>query len=116
MTEHVPSPPAGPPHADGCAADATGAVHNPVCEPADEHASVTEYRVRETQTVTDDSLSRILNEETRTGWIFDGMTFVPNEASKRPKMAFLIFTRERPPHAHTHALPSPRTSLSGHEP
>lgn len=56
---------------------------------------VTEYRVVETQTVTDESLTRILNEETVKGWVFDGMTFVPNEASKRPKMAFVIFVRER---------------------
>ena len=56
---------------------------------------VTEYRVVETQTVTDESLARILNEETKKGWVFDGMTFVPNEASKRPKMAFVIFVRER---------------------
>ena len=54
----------------------------------------TEYRVVETSTVTDESLTRILNEETSAGWTFDGMTFVPNEASKRPKMAFVIFTRE----------------------
>ena len=54
----------------------------------------TEYRVVETSTVTDESLSRILNEQTAAGWVFDGMTFVPNEASKRPKMAFVIFTRE----------------------
>lgn len=53
----------------------------------------TEYRVVETQVVTDEALTRILNEETRKGWVFDGMTFVPNEASKRPKMAFLIFVR-----------------------
>lgn len=56
---------------------------------------VTEYRVVETQTVTDESLTRVLNEETKKGWVFDGMTFVPNEASKRPKMAFVIFVRER---------------------
>ncbi|OGQ13803.1 MAG: DUF4177 domain-containing protein [Deltaproteobacteria bacterium RBG_16_71_12] len=56
---------------------------------------VTEYRVVETQTVTDESLTRILNEETTKGWVFDGMTFVPNEASKRPRMAFVIFVRER---------------------
>jgi hypothetical protein len=56
---------------------------------------VTEYRVVETQTVTDESLTRILNDETHKGWVFDGMTFVPNEASKRPKMAFVIFVRER---------------------
>jgi hypothetical protein len=56
---------------------------------------VTEYRVKETQVVTDEALTRILNEETQAGWVFDGMTFVPNEASKRPKMAFVIFVRER---------------------
>jgi hypothetical protein len=55
---------------------------------------VTEYRVVETSTVTDEALTRILNHETRAGWVYDGMTFVPNEASKRPRMAFVIFTRE----------------------
>ena len=50
----------------------------------------------ETSTVTDETLTRILNHETAAGWVFDGMTFVPNEASKRPKMAFVIFTREGP--------------------
>jgi hypothetical protein len=56
---------------------------------------ITEYRVVETSTVTDEALSRILNTESKKGWVFDGMTFVPNEASKRPRMAFVIFTRER---------------------
>ncbi len=55
---------------------------------------ITEYRVVETSTVTDEGLTRILNDETKKGWVFDGMTFVPNEASKRPRMAFIIFTRE----------------------
>jgi hypothetical protein len=55
---------------------------------------ITEYRVRETSTVTDEALATILNEETRKGWVYDGMTFVPNEASKRPRMAFVIFTRD----------------------
>jgi hypothetical protein len=55
---------------------------------------VTEFKVVETITVTDDVLTRILNDMTRQGWVYDGMTFVPNEASKRPRMAFVIFTRE----------------------
>jgi hypothetical protein len=55
---------------------------------------ITEYRVVEVQVVTDEALTRVLNDETRKGWVFDGMTFVPNEASKRPKMAFVIFVRE----------------------
>jgi hypothetical protein len=55
---------------------------------------VTEYRVVETQVVTDEALTRILNDETRKGWIFDGLSFVPTDASRRPKMAFVIFVRE----------------------
>lgn len=57
---------------------------------------ITEYRVVETGTVTDEELTRILNQETRAGWHFDTMTFVPNEASKRPRLAFVIFTRSVP--------------------
>lgn len=53
----------------------------------------TEYKVIETSTVTDEDLTRILNDTTRAGWVYDGMTFVPNEASRRPRMAFVIFTR-----------------------
>jgi hypothetical protein len=68
---------------------------------------ITEYRVVETSTVTDDSLSRILNDETRQGWVFDGMTFVPNEASKRPRMAFVIFTRERDVGPEQSSIPNP---------
>jgi hypothetical protein len=55
---------------------------------------ITEYRVVETSTVTDEALTRVLNQETRAGWVYDGMSFVPNEGSKRPRMAFVIFTRE----------------------
>ncbi len=56
---------------------------------------ITEFKVKETSTVTDESLARILNESTKEGWVYDGMTFVPNDASKRPRMAFVIFTREK---------------------
>ena len=56
---------------------------------------ITEFRVVETSTVDDASLTRILNEETQQGWVFDGINFVPNESSKRPRMAFVIFTKER---------------------
>lgn len=54
---------------------------------------ITEYRVVEVSTVTDEVLTRVLNDETQKGWVYDGMTFVPNEASKRPRMAFVIFTK-----------------------
>lgn len=56
---------------------------------------LTEYKVVECMTVTDEAIETILNQWTRQGWVFDGVTFVPNEASKRPKMAFVIFTRQR---------------------
>jgi hypothetical protein len=55
---------------------------------------ITEFRVKETSTVTDEVLTTLINHEVRAGWTYDGMTFVPNEASKRPRMAFVIFTRE----------------------
>ena len=55
---------------------------------------VTRYKVVECTTVADDTLEAILNEWTGKGWVFEGMNFVPTEASKRPKMAFVIFTRQ----------------------
>ena len=53
------------------------------------------YKVVETSTVTDDELERILNEWVSQGWTFDRMQFVMRESSKRPAMAFLLFTRPR---------------------
>lgn len=55
---------------------------------------LTQYRVVETSTVTDENLTVILNKETRAGWTLDGIHFVPNEGSKRPRMAFVVFTQE----------------------
>lgn len=55
-----------------------------------------EYRYVETSTVTDDELTRLVNEWTRKGWAYDGVQFAMREASKRPAMAFLLFTREAP--------------------
>lgn len=55
---------------------------------------MTEYKVIETATVTDDTIERILNEWTAQGWTLDGIQFAMREASKRPAMAFILFTRE----------------------
>ena len=52
------------------------------------------YKVVETSSVTDESLERIINETVAKGWAFDGMQFAMRDSSKRPSMAFLIFTRE----------------------
>lgn len=54
------------------------------------------YKVVETSSVTDESLERIINEWVRQGWTFDGIQFAMRESSKRPAMAFLVFTREEP--------------------
>lgn len=54
-----------------------------------------EYKVVETSRVTDDELERIINEYVGKGWIFNSIQFAIREASRRPSMAFLMFTKER---------------------
>ena len=51
------------------------------------------YKVIETSSVTDEELERIINETVASGWSFDGIQFAMRESSKRPSMAFLVFTR-----------------------
>ncbi len=52
-----------------------------------------EYKVVETSDVTDEELQRILNETVAQGWTFDTIQFAMRESSRRPAMAFLVFTR-----------------------
>jgi hypothetical protein len=54
-----------------------------------------EYRVVESMEVSDDALTRILNEMTADGWQLDGMHFAMRESSRRPAMAFVVFSRAR---------------------
>jgi hypothetical protein len=51
------------------------------------------YKVVETSLVTDEALEQILNEWTAQGWHFQGFHFAMREASKRPAMAFVLFSR-----------------------
>ena len=51
------------------------------------------YKVVETSDVTDLELERVLNETTEQGWKLDTMQFAMRDSSKRPAMAFLVFTR-----------------------
>ena len=51
------------------------------------------YKVVETSDVTDVALEEILNEWTARGWTLDTVHFAMREASKRPAMAFVTFTR-----------------------
>jgi hypothetical protein len=59
----------------------------------DERQRMTRYKVVETQTVTDEDLEEIINEWVQQGWVFDNIQFAMRESSKRPAMAFVIFTR-----------------------
>lgn len=58
-----------------------------------------EYKFVELSIVTDESLEQVVNEWVGRGWLFDGVRFVTSEASRRPQMAFVSFTREREPDA-----------------
>ena len=51
------------------------------------------YKVVETSSVGEEELERIINSRVAEGWTFDGMQFAMRESSKRPAMAFLLFTR-----------------------
>jgi hypothetical protein len=51
------------------------------------------YKVAETSDVTDESLETIINEWVAEGWAFDGIHFAMREASRRPAMAFVLFSR-----------------------
>lgn len=52
------------------------------------------YKVIELSNVTEETIEETLNNWTAQGWNFDGMQFAMRESSKRPAMAFLLFTRD----------------------
>ena len=52
------------------------------------------YKVIELGTVTEEVIEETLNEWTAKGWRFDSMQFAMRESSRRPSMAFVLFTRE----------------------
>lgn len=54
-----------------------------------------QYKVVETSDVTDTTLEKIINEWVAQGWRFESMQFVIRDASRRPSMAFILFTRDR---------------------
>jgi hypothetical protein len=54
--------------------------------------SAVRWKVVECSTVTDESLESILNEWVGRGYTFEGMQFAMRESSKRPAMAFVLFT------------------------
>ena len=54
---------------------------------------MTEHKFVETSTVTDEELTSIVNDWVTKGWTFQGIQFAMREASKRPAMAFVLFSR-----------------------
>jgi len=53
-----------------------------------------QYKFAEISTVTDEEIERVVNEWVGKGWTFEGIHFAMREASKRPSMAFVSFTRD----------------------
>lgn len=51
------------------------------------------YKVVECNTVTDTDLESTINEWVSKGWAFEGIQFAMRECSKRPAMAFILFTQ-----------------------
>jgi hypothetical protein len=52
-----------------------------------------DYKVVETSEVTDAALEKILNEWTAQGYRLESIQFAMRESSRRPAMAFVLFTR-----------------------
>ena len=52
------------------------------------------YKVVETSQVDDQNLESILNAWTVEGWHLEGIHFAMRDASRRPAMAFVTFSRE----------------------
>ncbi|HBA88378.1 MAG TPA: DUF4177 domain-containing protein [Geobacter sp.] len=53
-----------------------------------------QYKVVELSHVSEDSIEETLNEWTKQGWKFDAIQFAMRDASRRPSMAFVVFTKE----------------------
>lgn len=52
-----------------------------------------QYKFVELSIVTDETIEEVVNLWVGKGWRFDGIRFVISEASRRPQMAFISFTR-----------------------
>jgi len=52
------------------------------------------YKVVEVGTVTDEELESVINEWAPQGWTLDGIQFAMRESSRRPSMAFVMFSRD----------------------
>ena len=53
-----------------------------------------EYKFVELSIVTDETIEEAVNAWVGRGWLLEGIRFVTTEASRRPSMAFISFTRD----------------------
>jgi len=53
-----------------------------------------QYKVVELSNVSEETIEETLNEWTGKGWQLDTLQFAMRESSRRPAMAFVIFTSE----------------------
>lgn len=53
----------------------------------------TTYKVVELATVTAEDLEAVINTWVNKGWKLDTVQFAMRDSSKRPAMAFVLFTR-----------------------
>ncbi len=54
-----------------------------------------EYKFVELSIVTDETIEEAVNAWVGRGWTLEGIRFVTSEASRRPQMAFVSFTRDK---------------------
>ena len=54
------------------------------------------YKVVELTTVTDDEMEKAINATVALGWNLEGMHFAMRDSSRRPMMAFILFTKTAP--------------------
>lgn len=52
------------------------------------------YKVVELTVVTDEEIEKTINAWVSKGYSYDGMQFAMRDSSKRPSMAFIMFTKE----------------------
>ncbi len=64
-----------------------------------------EYKFVELSIVTDESLEEAVNAWVGRGWQLEGIRFVTTEASRRPQMAFISFTRDSATAPHEPPVP-----------
>jgi len=72
-----------------------------------------EYKFVELSIVTDETLEEAVNLWVGKGWALDAIRFVTTEASRRPQMAFVSFTREAQPARPEGPHPPPRLVKPG---